>query len=551
MSEKLPSTYVDHPSRNDRILDHKAILDTPTPLDELQDREPDDEESINAASEFDSDVTDMLVGNNPNHRDEDPKALRDAFLAISKNITERPDDQRKSPAINDPMGLDVATYGSLVVANVENPGDFQIKMQEKFAALHQETPASEEDKKIFSSQVADLAHILYGKRYEEYEQQREDLQLNPLESNPFDKQNREVDKEILAASKDVVARVDNTARKVANGWQTSIRAIQNAAARPAQAIHRITKFVSDRRLAGKQRKLQKKQSRVRSDPSLRGIDKLINNHRQTRADSYKVKIDKYKNETADPRNTRYQSHVNKMEGRTRAGMEKNLARDEAFQERRQSAEARKILRKELKSGKIGYFESKKIITSLPAEKLQRIGRARCLELAAETAVSNARAEMHGHQRDENKLTEQATKLSANSQEAMKWSREIESAANKKKDEDLPLVTEALEQAGKEYQVLVDEDRPLWDPELLAAKSRFDELANEKAFLNSAILGMRQSQEQQKQRAIRLRAKAIQTQGKIAEERRLRIEAQAKLDQQAARYTTRDEALERVIDRSIT
>ncbi len=549
MSETLPSSYANHPSRDESLLDHEIIRAAPTAIDEW--RSLRGRNLSKARRDFDSNITDLLVGNNPHHRTEDMSDLNNAIEGVKTPILDMPDDVRKKPALTDTVAYPSGNLGSLIVANIENPGDFQVKMQEKFAELHQESPAPEGAKEIFASQVADLAHILYGKRFEEYEQQREDLQLNPLESNPFDRQNREVDKEILSASRDVVARVDNTARKVANGWQTSIRAIQNAASRPEQAVHRITKWVSDRRLAGKQRKLEKKQLRVRNDPSLLGVGRMINDHRRTKAETYKAKVDKYTNETAKPRSAKYQAHVDKMEGRTRSGMEKNLARNEAFQERRQAAEARKILRKELKTRDVGYFERKKIITHLPPEKLQRIGRARCLESAAENAMSNTKSEIRGHQHDEIKLTDQATELSATSREAMQWSRDIELAADEKESRDLPVIAAAIEQAGKDYQTLVDENRPPSDPELLAAKNRFDELANEKAFLNGQILGMRQRQDQQKKRAIRLRAKAVHTQVKIAEERRQRIEAQAKLNQQTTHYTTRNEALERVIDRSIT
>lgn len=561
MREKLSPTSTEHPLAGEKILDHWAILNTATPLDRMKGLE--DDELANAVVDYDSKIDDLFKGNNPRHYHENALEPMDMFVALSKDIVERPDDQKKTPAINSP-GEDFAfaTFGSLIVANINNPAEFIVKMQEKFSSQHQDAPASQEAKDIFLSQTRELAHILYGERYEEYEQQLDDLKAGSLESklDPLDEQNREIDKEIISGSKGARAKIENVARTVANTSQMFFRATRNFAARPTQLLHWTRKSASNLRLAAMEKKLAKKRAMVRDDPNLRTIDKMINNHRRTKADNIAQDIRAYRQETVDPRRAKYNAHVDKIKGRTRRGLEQNVARDKAFIERRQAAEARKLLRKHLNAEKIGRVEKENALAHLSPDTLQRIGRARCLELAAENAMSAANKKLQKNERKEDRLADRITELSTDSRAAMKQSQDLGIVADTVEKVDMPAAATALTQAGEALKK-IDEDhkRDPSDPEYIdntvywekyaEAKNHIDEIAGKQAFLRGKLLMTRALQEEQRQRAIRLRAESIQTHRKIEEQRRKTNETKTNADAEQATHTARSEALKRVVDRS--
>ncbi len=535
MGEK-ESRYAQHPSRSREVLlDKDRVLTAETPLDGWK-----------SLSESDLEIAHNVYGlklmRHLESSDGSSDDLSKSFTSIRDQISREPGADEKDGVFTSQDDV-AAAYGSMIVANIADPGEFLLKMSTDYASEH--PTADQQSKDAFSSQSKELAAVLYGARYAEYAEQMEDLQLTSHEKEEVAdlERNKAADKLILGKSHGIKRVIFDKMRGIANLATTIRHGGRNALAmaNPKYIWAANSTKSAKRKHARMTKKLEE------SNPTTT-FGRLIKKGRQRRADAYEQNVLKPRDERYKARREPIDERKKTAEG-TRNERDANYqARIDHYQSRRQSAEARKALRKSMKQEGAGIFERRRALQEMSSEQLQRIGRAKCLESAAEQALQKATREQDKADTAQAKLESDITDFQKNAAEARTLSASLKSSADTLESTGIPDLEAQAADAGNKMNVLQTNGADL--AEYREAEIAYNKIAAQLVHSRDELVKLRKNQEAQAKRAIEMRAKSINALRDLDRVKASATQAATRQARQQDTYNRRAGATQRTIDKSL-
>ncbi len=398
------------------LLDVGRIVRTPTPTESIN-QVTSEQESRRIKVDYDLQVRDAFAGLSEWHNADgtprmtrvDSAGLMTTYMRIYGQLVPTQNGKlhlaMKDGKLDLPDNaflehkLPIGSYASFVVAHNPNPEAFISQMRAGFA----EEQPNEAQEKAFNDALSNLAHAMYGTRYEEYAQQCNDLALP--EGGPSvmsaSEQDRHLDANILRNRESFKIWIDDIARRSGSGvarlWAGAHNAVVGS---PLKLLYERSVNGATKKLSRKQRKLDRANEKLDRSNLRSSVKEAIKAERDAKLNQQRETVARH-----IQRRNEHQHSMKKrtVEARKTVEITANARREQIrhYRTLRLAAIADKEMRKELKDSGLSTQEREAIMSGIEFEQKQRIGRAMVLE-------SQARRELLGLSHKQQETTTQIT-----------------------------------------------------------------------------------------------------------------------------------------------
>lgn len=396
------------PTVNERYLDHDSILGRKSGAEIVH------ESSDAIKKAYETYLTEALnngailnlnpQGGNTTPATIDATKLKDAYWRVCQEIASDPNAKKSGDGIiSDMQDLPASSYASLVVANYPHPESFLTMMHEAFTASNPNADVTQ--KQDFAKGLDHMAQLLYSSRYQDYEQQRHDMDLLGVEASQEEHEahNHEVIIDMLGQNYKVRRGVHEFAMKARDKRSSAWTSLRNKGSSPKKAYLEARMKSAEEKLRWKQSELAAKQRSIdQSQKKLDSSNGWFSGLRQSRIDARQDKLDrknqKYQDKV-DIRTDAYKTHVAKMDGRKQEALDKAQVHRERYlshinnyKEQQEVAIANRALRCELKG--VGFKERQERLAAFHAhagpEEVKRLARVSHIEDSAKRKADRLR-----------------------------------------------------------------------------------------------------------------------------------------------------------------